>query len=143
MLSFGTQSIPSDLALEASDTLTLYNALVACKDRLAVDLDHLQPSKFFPDPGFLRQKDILRYEAALKDVLRPLISSGESQSQSSPLHSIVNHLQDQVMRELPKAHLNRVPPRPWFRANLIYFVSDLHVNGDLVRQCSYVLWQLF
>lgn len=135
--------MPSDLALEASDTLTLYNALVACKDRLSVDLEYLQPSKFFPDPGFLRQKDILRYESALKDVLGPLITSGESQNQSSPLHSIIYHLQDQVLQEIPKAHLNRVPPRDGFRANLIHFVSDLHVNGDLVRQCSHVLWQLF
>jgi superfamily II RNA helicase len=48
------------------------------------------------------------------------------------------------MQEIPKALLNSVPPRDGFRANLIYFVSDLHVNGDLVRkQCPQILWQFF
>jgi len=139
MLSFGARSIPSDLALEASDTLTLYEALVACG---LVNLDHLQPSKFFPDPGFLRQKDILRYEAALKDVIDPLISAGDSQNLTSPLQSIIRHLEDSVMQQIPKALLNSAPPRDRFRSNLIYLVSDLHVNGDLVRKYLDNLWQL-
>ena len=126
--------MPPDLALEASDTLSLYKALVACRDRLPVDLDHLQPSKFFPDPRFLRQADILCYEVALKEVLAPLIASEDPQNQSSALYSIIHHLEDRFLRETPKAILNSVPSRKQFRANLIHFVSDLHANGDLVRK---------
>lgn len=128
-LSFGARSLPSDLALEASDALALYNAFVSC---LHVKLDHLQPSKFFPNPGFLRQKDILRYEAALKDVVEPLIASSNPEDSSSPLHAIIRHLQDPVMRTIPDELLNIIPLRDCFRSNLIYLVSDLHVNGNLV-----------
>jgi hypothetical protein len=124
--------MPPDLALEASDTLSLYGALVACQDRLPVDLDHLQPSKFFADRSFLRQKDILRYEAALKAILEPLLTSDDTRNTSSVLYSIIHHLEDKVMQEIPRALLNSVPSRESFRSNLIHFVSDLHVNGDLV-----------
>jgi ATP-dependent RNA helicase DDX60 len=143
MLSFGARAMPPDLALEASDTLALYGALVACQDRLRVDLDHLQPSKFFTDRSFLRQKDILRYEAALKDVIESLLSSGDPRDMSSPLHSVIHHLEDKVMQEIPKILLNSAPSRGSFRSNLIHFVSDLHVNGDLVWQWLYILRQFF
>jgi hypothetical protein len=143
MLSFGARAMPPDLALEASDTLALYGALVACQDRLPVNLDHLQPSNFFTDHSLLRQKDILRYEAALKDVLEPLLSSGDPQDMSSPLYSVIHHLEDEVMQEIPQTLLNSVPSRGSFRSNLIHFFSDLHVNGDLVWQSSNILRQFF
>lgn len=141
MLSFGARSMPPDLALEASDTLDLYTALTLCQDRLPVDIDDLHPKKFFANTGFLTQKDILRYEAALKDILVPLIGSNDSRDPSSALHSIIHSLEDPVMREIPKEMLNNIPSRNVFRSNLIHFVSDLQVTGDLVSHFTIILYQ--
>lgn len=139
MLSFGARSLPPDLALEASDTLTLYKALVSCQDRLSVGLEHLDPKNFFPQSEFLRQRDIIRYEASLKDVLTPLIMASDSRGSSSILSAIIRHLEDPVVQMVPRAVLNRAPPRNRFRTNFIYLVSDLHVKGDLVSLHSHLI----
>ena len=132
MLSFGARSLPADLALEASDTLTLFRALSNIKDRLQTDVQNLHPTRFFSKHGLLRQKDILRYEAALKDVLNPLIISDDPNDPKSPLALVVQQLKDPLLLEIPDDLLNQAPSRSDFRENLIHFVSDLHVNGDLV-----------
>lgn len=136
MLSFGSRSLPPDLALEASDALTLYEALASCKDRLPSGIEHLHPTKFFPERKFLRQMDILRYEDALKEVLTPLIAISDPQDSSSVMKAIIHHLEDPILQEIPKGLLNNIPSRVIFRRNLIHFVSDLHTKGDLVSPCS-------
>lgn len=132
MLSFGARSLPADLALEASDTLSLFCALSTTKHRLQTDIESLHPNKFFHRHGLLRQKDILRYEAALKDVLTPLIVSNDPNDPDSALASVVRQLEDPLLQGIPKSLLNQIPSRLAFRRNLIHFASDLHVNGDLV-----------
>ncbi|KZP15484.1 P-loop containing nucleoside triphosphate hydrolase protein [Athelia psychrophila] len=131
MLSFGARSMPPDLSLEASDTLSLYEALSKCQDRISVDLRDLHPKKFFVGTSFLTQKDILRYEAALKAILTPLIAADDAKDPNTALHSIIHHLEDPVLCDTPQKSLNHIPARGVFRSNLIHFLSDLHVTGDL------------
>ncbi|KAF7974023.1 hypothetical protein HWV62_13539 [Athelia sp. TMB] len=131
LLSFGARSMPPDLALEASDTLSLYEALTKRQDRINVNLRGLHPKKFFEGSGFLTQKDVLRYEAALKSILVPLISSNDPNDSNSTLNLVIRDLEDPVMREMPPESLNQIPARGAFRSNLIHFLSDLHTSGDL------------
>ena len=132
MLSFGVQLLPSDLSMEAADTLSLFQALVASKDTARVALEYLEPSVFFDDSPILRQIDIVRYEVALKDVLSTLMASHDPRDRSSTLRAVVTQLQDPILRDIPIPQLNAVPSRPQFRENLILLLSDLHVSGNLV-----------
>lgn len=132
MLSFGGRSLPLDLALEASDTLQLYKALVAHQDKINTNLDCLEPRRFFPTSSFLRQKDIIRYEVALKDVVTELAARHDSQDAVSPLTCVISTLADTVIARIPRASLEAAPMRQTFRSNLIYLLSDLHVSGNLV-----------
>lgn len=134
MLSFGARTMPPDLALEASDALSLYEAFTKRQDQISVNLQELHPKIFFEGSGFLTQKDVLRYEAALKAILVPLISSNDPNNANSTLNLIIRDLEDPVMRELPPQLLNQIPPRGVFRSNLIHFLSDLHTSGDLVSR---------
>lgn len=73
-LELGPAELPGDLALESRDCVTLYQALVTAagskgdKSQFA----DLEPNTFFKSQAtsFLRQKDVLAYEAALKSTLR-------------------------------------------------------------------------
>ncbi|KAJ7686854.1 hypothetical protein B0H17DRAFT_1071320 [Mycena rosella] len=114
LLSFGTCSIPQDLALEASDTLTLYQVL----QKHAPGCEGLEPQTFFrsdPGPMLLAQKDVIRYECALKEKLVPLMESGKRNDEATS----------------STKDLNTPPSRESFKENLIILLSDLHVKGEL------------
>lgn len=131
-LSFGSRSMPSDLALESSDTLTLYRALEASDAGHESTIGALQPALFFKEPRFLRQKDVLSYESALKDVVGSLLVSSDRSDGSSKLNAVIRNVSDPVLAELPSSALNTVPARNAFRSNLLPFVADLQEQGDLV-----------
>jgi hypothetical protein len=135
MLSFGARALPSDLALEASDTLTLYKALVVHKNAMSVDIDALEPTTFFRDMALLRQSDIIRYEAALKYVLSQLAEEYDSRDPASPLYKVIRDLEDPELARTSKQTLDTGPSVKSFRSNLIHLVADLHVCGHLVG-CS-------
>lgn len=135
MMSFGTGTMPSDLALEAQDTLTLYQALVRHSKLLGLDIDALEPQRFFAESKgkLLTQKDIIRYEAALKDVLSPIFATFDPTDPSSPVRYILNDLKDTMIASVPASSLNANPRAEVFLDNLIYLISDLHANDSLVR----------
>ncbi len=135
MMSFGTRSMPSDLALEAQDTLTLYQALVRHNRLLGLGIDALEPQRFFAESKgkLLTQKDIIRYEAALKYVLSPIFATFDPTDPSSPLRYILNELTDTMIANVPASSLNATPLAQVFLDNLIYLISDLHANDSLVR----------
>ncbi|KAJ7762289.1 hypothetical protein DFH07DRAFT_813783 [Mycena maculata] len=124
LLSFGTRLMPEDLALEASDTLTLYQALAkhvpSCED--------LDPQIFFgsqPGSALLVQKDIIRYESALKAKLTTLMKAPDGKEAAA----IIGQLQDPKIRS--RDDLDRLPSPENFKHNLIFLLSDLHVRGEL------------
>ncbi|KAK7063652.1 hypothetical protein R3P38DRAFT_2819611 [Favolaschia claudopus] len=126
LLSFGTRSIPADLALEASDTLSLYRTLA---EHAPSSCGDLAPQAFFSvthNPTLLAQKNVIAYENALKRALVPLL---EMSKVSDGTRSIVRHLQDPKVLSLRDA--NAPPSRESFRENLIFLLSDLHVRGEL------------
>jgi hypothetical protein len=139
MLAFGARSMPSDLALEPADTLTLYNALLRSSEAISTaKLAELDPVKFFNDHALLRQRDILRYEVALKEVVTDLIASSNPSEATSPLGQVIQHLQDPILKLIPQVKLNRVPSKDIFRSNLIHLLSDLNAAGDLVSHTSFL-----
>jgi hypothetical protein len=132
MLSVGTNSLPSDLALEADDTLSLYRALKTCTALEPSTLAALDPVKFFSPGKLLQQKDVIRYEEALKQHLTPLLSSFDSRDSGAPLSRVITHLQDDIISQFPEDVLNIQPGHVVCGRNLIFLVADLHVQGDLV-----------
>ncbi|KAI0310815.1 hypothetical protein OF83DRAFT_1252292 [Amylostereum chailletii] len=131
-LGFGATAIPSDLSLEASDVLDVYTALSALGQD-TVDMDHsqLNPVKFFSSTELIRQQDVLAYEAAIKNVLAPMITTSDVLDDSSPLQRIVARLNDPVLAQANMDVLNTPPTRDVFTSGLIHLLSDLHVEGDL------------
>ncbi|KAG6377308.1 hypothetical protein JVT61DRAFT_15097 [Boletus reticuloceps] len=131
MLTFGPRSIPSDLALEAADTLSLYRALVAHGNLPPSVLHPLDPLKFFPSDRLLQQKDVIEYDAALKECLAPMVAQFDPRNIAAPLYKVIASLEDDMLRRVPTELINTQPERASFRENLIHLVSDLHVQGDL------------
>ncbi|KAF9461731.1 hypothetical protein BDZ94DRAFT_800063 [Collybia nuda] len=132
LLSFGARSLPTDLALEAGDLLKLHDALKSYEHILDVNIDALEPVKFFTSNlRMLKQKDILEYEAELKAVVSKLISSYDALDRSSPLHGIIHKLEDPDIGKIPEFVLNTSPSRKTFTSNLIYLLADLNSRGEL------------
>ncbi|KAF8137669.1 hypothetical protein EV363DRAFT_1581223 [Boletus edulis] len=131
MLTFGPRSIPSDLALEGADTLTLYRALVAHGDLPPSVLHPLDPLKFFPSDRLLQQKDVIEYDAALKECIAPMVAQFDPRNTAAPLYKVIASLEDDMLGRVPTELINTQPERASFRENLIHLVCDLHVQGDL------------
>ncbi|KAG1758646.1 hypothetical protein EDD22DRAFT_997577 [Suillus occidentalis] len=131
ILSSGARSLPSDLTLEASDALDLYRALSTCTALQPSDLVALDPAVFFSSGKFLQQKDVIRYEEALKQHIIPLLSSFDSQDSGAPLSRVITQLQDDTLSCVPNRVLNSQPDRVVSASNLIHLVADLHAQGDL------------
>ena len=130
VLSFGSRGIPLDLALEARDTLMLYQALEETPNILTVEeRERLRPLTFFSSSQPLRQEDVLMYESELKRVVGTLISTTE---EDSPLLAVTKRLTDPRIRQVSSVQLNTLPGGKGFLRNLLGLVCDLHVQGDLV-----------
>ncbi|KAG2012979.1 DEAD/DEAH box helicase [Coprinopsis cinerea AmutBmut pab1-1] len=136
-LSFGKNTIPDDLALEARDTLTLYEALSSIvldlsDDALIAEIRSLDPKRFFKSKNhFLRQKDVLEYEARLKAVLTELTKDMDYDGLNNPLLTVVERVQDKDLLAIGQEKLNAHPDRDAFESNLLHMLADLHVRGDL------------
>ncbi|KAI0660897.1 P-loop containing nucleoside triphosphate hydrolase protein [Cubamyces menziesii] len=130
MLSFGARSLPPDFSLEAADCLSLYRAFDAHKDKLGFNLDELNPTRFFAESKgtLLKQKDILRYEAALTKRISEMMETTDPQDPNTVLSSVIKKVSDPMV---DKADQSYIPTSGEFYANLITLVSDLHANGDL------------
>ncbi|TFY54174.1 hypothetical protein EVG20_g9819 [Dentipellis fragilis] len=130
-LSFGASVLPPDLAMEPLDLLRLYEALTSLKPGLDVDLESLDPAKFFPQDRLLKQKDILRYEAVMKAVLAKLIATSDATDPSSPVQRVIEKVQDPVLAKLDANVLNRPPKRTSFLGGILPLLADLNASGDL------------
>jgi hypothetical protein len=121
-LAFGARSLPSDLALEPADTLSLYHALVARRQDLPdIDLAALDPVVFFKDQhehGLLKQMDVIRYENALKAVVEGLLQSFNPEDDKAALYGVTRKLEDPVLATMPQGRLNSVPSKDMFKGEL-------------------------
>ena len=136
ILSFGSKALPPDLALEARDTLMLYQALEKTPNILtAEDRIRLQPLNFFSSSRPLRQEDVFGYESELKRVVGSLVDTTEAEAEEdSPLSAVTRHLTDPHIREVGNGKLNTLPNSREFLRNLLGLLSDLHAQGDLVSE---------
>lgn len=137
LLSFGARSLPEDLALEAGDTLDLYRALAPYEAVSSCNISALEPTAFFASKKMLlRQKDVLEYEAKLKEVLVQFMAMYDAQNSLSPLYRVIHKLEDPTMAAIPlemkNLKFNTVPSQDVFSSNLIYLLGDLHSQGELV-----------
>ena len=134
ILSFGSRALPPDLALEARDTLMLHQALEKVPNVLtAEERERLRPQTFFSSSRLLRQEDILGYESELKRVVHALMdTTNAGADEDSPLLAVTKSLTDQKIAKVDNAQLNTLPDEKVFLQNLLGFLCDLHVQGDLV-----------
>ena len=136
LLSFGVRQLPPDLALEAQDTLSLFQALAKFRNLISHDMKSLEPTTFFSNNSstFLRQKDVLRYEFELKAILSDLIQHFNPQDNLSPLRGVINALQDPEIIKLDHNSASaQKPSREAFKNDLIILLADLHKKEELVR----------
>ncbi|TRM55291.1 hypothetical protein BD626DRAFT_601103, partial [Schizophyllum amplum] len=134
ILGHGLRTMPPDLAFEASDTLSLYHALVKQRSviNLDIDIDDLKPDTFFKScRGFITQKDVLRYEAALKGVLTQLIEASHHGDAASALRLIARELQSSLGPEGDADDVAFASNAGRFLRNMVHMVSDLHASGSL------------
>ena len=124
--------MPPDLAFEASDTLSLYKVLAKRADDIDIDINHLKPSTFFKSvKGLISQKEVLAYEAALKQLLTRLVETSQQGDPESSLALVSSDLKPPplVSNTVDSAF---APNADEFVQNLIHLVSDLHATGSLV-----------
>jgi hypothetical protein len=128
----GIQDIPSDLALEARDCGLLYKAMAEHSKDPSVA--KLKPTKFFEKEDaagtFLQQKDIIRYEEALKAKLTEWLRENNAQEPNSTIQKVVKSLTDKEAGSKESEKLLR--NRDHFNKNILNLLADLHASGDLV-----------
>jgi hypothetical protein len=132
VLSFGSRALPPDLALEARDTLLLYDALKEVPNVLPAEERHrLLPLTFFSSSRLLRQEDIIGYESELRRVVNTLMdTTNVGSDEVSPLLAVTKCLADPQIGRAENAQLNTLPDSKKFLQNLLGFLCDLHVQGD-------------
>lgn len=122
--------MPPDLSLEAPDLLRLYRVLTANN---IGDVARLDPTAFFSHDMFIRQRDVLRYEADIKGTLSRLVAEPDALDPSSPLQQVVREVQDPIIKQIPKSQLNAQPGPSMFLSGLIHLLSALQATDGLVR----------
>jgi hypothetical protein len=123
-------TMPPDLSLESLDLLRLYRVLLS---QNVAGVEQLDPNILFSRDTFIRQKDILRYEAEIKNVLARLTAAPDALDSSSPLQKVVQGVQDPVLKETPKSQLNAPPSPSVFLSGLIHLLTDMQASDGLVR----------
>lgn len=121
LLSDHSSTLPADMALESRDCASLYTVL---HKHSLVEGDEFHPDNFFKGHGLLRQKDILKYEKALKDIVIHSVSHNPNS-----MHKIVSSLTDKALSD---AKVDHPPSRNDFKQGLIMLVYDLHKLDKLV-----------
>jgi hypothetical protein len=131
LLSPGTTSLPSDLAFESRDCLTLYNALHYTAG--ASRVKQLAPEKFFAAQAgrLLTNQEVIDYETQLKEsVERELSLDGADHPES-----VISRTIAALGRDADLSHLKDPSPQQ-FKANLLPFILELHKNNELVLYWS-------
>jgi hypothetical protein len=123
-------TMPPDLSLESSDLLRLYRVLLS---QNVAGVERLDPNIVFSRDTFIRQKDVLRYEVEIKNVLARLTAAPDALDSSSPLQKVVQEVQDPVLKETSKSKLNTPPNSSVFLSGLIHLLTDMQASDGLVR----------
>ena len=132
-------TLPPDLSLESADLLRLYGVFLS---QNIADVERLDPTIAFSHDTFVRQKDMLRYEADIKNVLACLVAAPDALDPSSPLQKVVQEVQDPVLKETSKSQLNAPPSSSVFLSGLIHLLSDMQACDGLVRPLTLFSSQL-
>jgi len=128
LLSPGTKSLPSDLAFEPRDCLTLYNALRYTAG--ASRVKHLAPEKFFAAQAgrLLTNQEVIDYERGLKEFVEGELSLDGADHPESVISRTITALG----RDADLSYLEDPSPEQ-FEANLLPFILELHKNNELVQ----------
>jgi len=123
-------TMPPDLSLESSDLLRLYRVLLS---QNVAGVERLDPNTVLSQDTFIRQKDVLRYEVEIKNVLARLTAAPDALDSLSPLQKVVQEVQDPVLKEKSKSQLNAPPSSSVFLSGLIHLLTDMQASDGLVR----------
>ena len=127
LLSSGTKALPSDLAFEARDCLTLYSALRRTAG--ASRVKYLSPERFFAAQAgrLLTNREVIDYEEKLKEFVEGELSlEGADHPESIMSRTIAT-----LGRDADLSHLEDPVPQQ-FKANLLPLILELHKNNELV-----------
>lgn len=131
--------MPQDLSLEAPDLLRLHGVF---KTKNIGDMERLDPTTFFSHDTFIQQRDVLRYEAEIKDSLSRLVAAPDALDSSSLLQQVVQEVQDPIIKQTPKSQLNSPPSRSTFLSGLIHLLSVMRATDGLVSPHIDILFTL-
>ena len=131
--------MPQDLSQEAPDLLRLYRVF---KTKNIGDVERLDPISFFSHDTFIQQRDVLRYEAEIKDSLSRLVAAPDALDPSSLLQQVVQEVQDPIIKQTPKSQLNSPPSHSTFLSGLIHLLSVMQATDGLVSPRIDILFTL-
>jgi len=123
-------TMPPDLSMEAPDLLRVYEVL---RSKKIAGAERLDPIAFFSRDTFIRQKDVLTYEADIKNILASLLAAPNAFDPSSPVQRLAQEVEDPLLNETSKSLLNTPPSSSVFFSGLIHLLSELQVADCLVR----------
>ncbi|KAF8325454.1 uncharacterized protein EI90DRAFT_3128818 [Cantharellus anzutake] len=89
-LALGDPNLPDDLALEPRDCLSLWQAMCWTGEPLN---PNLTPSTFFASTPSIAIRDVIKYEAELKDVLILWSNRADYRAPTSPYQKVIKYLQ--------------------------------------------------
>lgn len=96
-LGLGESELPSDLALEPRDCLSLWKAM--SKSGASID-PSLTPSNYFVKTSNIAIKDVIRYEKDLKKVLVEMMEAKNSKDVDSPFQKVIKSLVEPLEKAL-------------------------------------------
>ena len=135
MILFDAQQIPSDLSLEAADTLSLYHALSSIEKDVSHHIKALDPEVFFHGSSrLLSQRDVLDYESRLKSVVVALLTSSDMRDPNSAMRRVIRSLQGPISSPNEEEIMqNNNTSISAIHRDIIVLLADLNARGDLVR----------
>lgn len=128
-LALGDPHLPSDLALEPRDCLSLWQAMIKVEPTLDPSLE---PKVYFGKTPNIAIKEVIGYEKRLKEVLVEWRNAPDSQEASSKFQSVVRSLEAPLRAALSTSEeVIAEGTQDDFNALFLPLLFDLNAQGSL------------
>ncbi|KAM0753759.1 P-loop containing nucleoside triphosphate hydrolase protein [Meredithblackwellia eburnea MCA 4105] len=128
-LGLGVAQLPSDLALEPADTLSLWQAMVASGAEVP---ERLTPRVYFAKTPSIAIRDVIVYEKELKELLVKWMAEPNAQDSGSPFKKVVKQFEEPLKQSLvePQRVLEEGDEED-FLSLFLPLLADLNAQGSL------------